>query len=129
VLAYNPGTDDLTRSGAMETTTFQAFKLAVIQATQLSRDAIHVYVGLAVFLAAALLFRKPLRSWLPWFAVLIVAVIVEVVDLRDDLLTRGRLRWLASTHDIVNTLFWPSVLLLLARWTTLFGKRGRDPSE
>jgi hypothetical protein len=70
-----------------------------------------------------------LRSWLPWFAVLIVAVIVEVVDLRDDLLTRGRLRWLASTHDIVNTLFWPSVLLLLARWTTLFGRRGRDPSE
>ena len=113
----------------MDPTTFQDFKMAVIRATELSRDAIHIYVGLAVFLIVAALFRRPLRSWLPWFAVLVVAVVVEVVDLRDDLITLGRPRWLASAHDIVNTLFWPTVLLLLARWTNLFGERKRDDAK
>ena len=101
----------------METTTFQALKLSIIAASQLSRDALHVYVGLATFVIAALVFRRSIRSWLPWFAVLVVAVLVEAVDLRDDLLTRGHLRWLASTHDLLNTMLWPTVLVLVARHT------------
>ena len=107
----------------MEPTTFQAIKLAIINASQLSRDALHVYVGLATFLLAALLFRRPLRSFAPLLAVVVVALLVEAVDLRDDLATRGYMRWLASTHDFVNTLFWPTVLLLLARFTRLMGER------
>lgn len=106
----------------MEPTTFQSIKLAIIAITSLSRDALHVYVGMAVFLAAALVFRRPLRAWLPLLAVVAVALLVEAVDLRDDLATRGRLRWIASTHDIVNTVFWPAVLMVLARFTRL----GRD---
>jgi hypothetical protein len=107
----------------METTPFQQVKLAIIAVTQLSRDTLHVYVGLSTLLVAALLFRRPLRSWAPLLAVVLVAVLVEVVDLRDDWITRGRLRWWASTHDFVNTLFWPTVLLLVARYTRLFGPR------
>jgi cell shape-determining protein MreD len=99
----------------METTTFQALKLSIIAASQLSRDALHIYVGLATFVVAALVFRRSIRSWLPLLAVLVVAMVIEAVDLRDDLLTRGRPRWLASTHDLLNTMVWPTVLFLVAR--------------
>jgi hypothetical protein len=110
----------------METTTFQSLKLAILAITHLSRDALHVYVGMTVFLLAALVFRRPLRSWLPLLAVFVVAALVEAVDLRDDLATRGRLRWIASTHDLINTMFWPAVLMFLARWTRLFAAARRD---
>jgi hypothetical protein len=111
----------------MHPTTFQSIKLSIIAASQLSRDALHIYVGLATWLVAAWLFRRPLRSYAPLLAVLLVAVLVEVVDLRDDWVTRGRLRWWASAHDLANTLFWPTVLLLATRYSRLFGSRGSEP--
>ena len=107
----------------METSAFQSFKLAVMSATDLSRDALHVHAGLAVFVLVALAFRRPLRSPLPWLAVLVVALLVEVVDLREDLSFYGRYRWGASAHDIVNTLAWPTLLMLLSR---LSGRRRID---
>ncbi len=109
----------------MEPTAFQSAKLAIVTFTDLGRDALHVYAGLATLFLAALLWRKPLRSWLPWLVVLAVAVVVEILDLRDDAATHGNLRWGASAHDIVNTLIWPTVILLLARRTTLFGPRAQ----
>lgn len=94
---------------------FQDLKLAMIGLTGLSRDALHVYIGLLVFLGVALLLRRPLRSWLPLAAVVIVALGAELLDLRNDLALHGRLRFGESTHDLVNTAFWPAVLMLLAR--------------
>jgi hypothetical protein len=111
----------------MQPTTFQSIKLSIIAASQLSRDSLHIYVGMTTWLAAAWLLRRPLRSWAPLVAVMVVALLVEVVDLRDDLITRGRLRWWASAHDFATTLFWPTVLLLVARWSRLFGPRGDEP--
>ncbi len=107
----------------MEPSTFQIAKVAIVTFTDLGRDALHVYAGLATLFLSALLLRKPLRSWLPWLMVLLVAVAAELLDLRDDSLTSGRLRWGASAHDIVNTLVWPTVILLLARKSRLFGPR------
>ena len=108
---------------AMDPTTFQSVKLGIMSVTGLDRDALHVYAGLSTLFISALVFRKPLRSWLPWLLVLAVAVAVELVDLRDDWVTRRRLQWGGSVHDIWNTLFWPSVILLLARCTKLFGPK------
>src|SRR5471030_1666390 len=105
----------------METSAAQAIKLAIVSATGLSKDTLHVYVGLAVFLAAALVLRKPLRSPLPWLVALVIAVLGEIVDMRDDISSLGYWRWAASVHDIVNTIFWPTVLLGLARFTRLLG--------
>ena len=99
----------------MKTSAFQSAKLAIISAAGLPKDALHIYVGLAVFLSVAVILRRPLRSLLPWFAVVAVACAGELLDRRDDLATLGRWRWDASLHDVVNTLFWPTVLLILAR--------------
>ncbi|MFZ2491744.1 MAG: hypothetical protein WA208_09680 [Thermoanaerobaculia bacterium] len=108
----------------IEPSPIQASKLAVIAATGLSRDALHVYVGLAVFLGASILSRRSIRSLVPWAIVLLVAILGEAVDLRDSLARAGRWRWEWGVRDIVNTVFWPTVLVVLARFTRAFGPHG-----
>jgi hypothetical protein len=104
----------------MQLSSVQSLKLAIASAVGLSKDALHVYVGLTVLFASAILMRKPVRSILPWLATLAVAVAIELLDMRDDILSLGRWRWKASLHDVLNTIFWPSVLLVLARLGLFF---------
>lgn len=105
----------------METSAVQSIKLVIIAATGLSKDALHIYVGLAAFLTSAAVLGKPLRSIVPWLVVVAIAIAGEVVDMRDDVASLGYWRWSASLHDILNTLFWPTVLMLLAKFGILIG--------
>lgn len=104
--------------------TFQVFKNSLVAIFGLSKDSLHVYVGLIVFLVVALLLRKRPRTLLPLLVVFIVACIGELLDMRDDLATLHRWRWRASVHDIVNTSFWPLVLTVLMRLNLLRIGRG-----
>ena len=97
----------------------QALKLDIVAFTGLSKDALHIYVGLGVSLLAAALFRRSIGTLRPWLAVLVVACGIECFDAFDDWVDLGHWRWKASLHDVVNTLFWPTVLTLLARYTRL----------
>ena len=92
---------------------FQSFKLQMLDLLGLSKDALHIYAGLAVFLVAAMLIRRPGRAWWALLAVALVAVGAELLDLRDDLRS-GEMQWSASAHDILNTMFWPAVVATLA---------------
>ncbi|AXQ31508.1 hypothetical protein D0B54_23725 [Solimonas sp. K1W22B-7] len=105
----------------MDITSFQSLKLSIMSVSGLDRDALHAYAGLGMLFASALVFRKSLRALLPWFMVAAMAVAVELLDFRDDMVTYGHLRWDYSAHDILNTLFWPTAILLLARRGILFG--------
>ena len=100
----------------MDTSVVQAIKLEALSTLGLSRDALHVYVGLGVYVAAAGLIRKSLRSSVPWVLVLVVAGLGEALDLWDDIANFGYWRWTLSLHDLANTLFWPSVIVLLVRF-------------
>lgn len=95
---------------------FQDLKYFLITSTGLSKDALHIYIGLTVFFLAALLTRRPLRAWLPLLVVVVAAFVGEALDLKDDLFQIGKWRWKAALHDIVNTVFWPFVIWLLAYW-------------
>jgi hypothetical protein len=97
----------------------QSLKLDIIGFSGLSKDALHVYLGLTVWLLAAALFRRSIATLRPWLAVLVVALGIEAFDAFDDWVDLGRWRYQASLHDIVNTMFWPTVLTLLARFTRL----------
>jgi hypothetical protein len=98
---------------------FQESKLALMSAVGLGRDALHIYVGLSVMLIAAALFRLPLRDWRPWTAALLAALAGEAWDLIDTAPGRRLGLLPRSWHDLWNTMFWPTVLLLLARYTKL----------
>jgi hypothetical protein len=100
----------------VETSWYQAAKLFLVATLGLSKDALHVHVGLGVFLLAALIFRRPLSSPIPVAAVILAALAGETLDMWDDVRSLGYWRWQASVGDVVNTIFWPLVLWALARW-------------
>ena len=95
----------------------QQAKLWMMDLVDLPKDALHIYVGLFVFLAAAALSRRPLGSRLPILAVLLVTLGGELWDVIDTRNAGWRVRWWWNWHDVWNTLFWPTVLFLLARYT------------
>ena len=103
----------------METSTAQSVKFTIVEISHLSKDAIHIYLGLGVFVVGL---PKAIQSSLvPWLAVLLVASLGEIVDMHDDIKTLGYWRWAASLHDVLNTVVWPTVLLILAQFTRLLG--------
>lgn len=100
----------------METSAYQLAKLHVVQAVGLSKDALHVYAGLLIFLGVILVFRKPMRSVVPLIAVVVAAAIAEAFDARDDIASLGHWRVGASAHDVINTVFWPAVFFIVAKF-------------
>jgi hypothetical protein len=100
----------------------QAAKLWLIEHVGLAKDALHVHIGLLLFVGSALLFRWPLRSWKPWAVAFAAALIGEAWDLRDSLSYHTRIDFWANFHDVWNTMLWPSLFVVLARTTSLFGR-------
>lgn len=101
----------------MAMSTFQSMKHEIIQFASLSKDALHIYVGMGVFLIGSALAQKGLRSLFAILAVVCVAALGELLDARDDIRMHGHWRVMASLHDFVNTVFWPLMLWLLARYS------------
>ena len=95
---------------------FQTAKLWLGGLIGLSKDALHVYVGLTVFLLTALLFRVPLRDVRPLAAVFLVAIAGEIWDLLERVSPDQDPFWAANWHDLWNTMFWPTMLFVLARF-------------
>jgi hypothetical protein len=98
----------------------QSAKLWLVHHLDLAKDALHIYVALTLFFGAALAFRWPLRSWKPWSVVLAAALAGEAWDLRDSLAYDTPIDLGANLKDVINTLFWPSLIMVLARTTRLF---------
>lgn len=92
-------------------------KILIIEATDLSRDALHIYVGLAVMLAVAILLRRSLADWRPIAAVALASVAGEAWDLFDTFRQGEPPTWSGNWKDIWNTTFWPAILFCLARFT------------
>ena len=91
-------------------------KIHVLNAVDLSRDAVHIYVGMAVLLLFVIIFQRGRFSFVSLVPVFVVAIIMAVFDLYDDSRTFGYLRWDASLHDVVNTVFWPVILVFVAKF-------------
>ena len=100
---------------AAHTSQYQLFKLRVLDMIPVSKDAAHVYIGMICLLFALLVLRIPLRSYRALIPGLVVALVMEVFDLRDDLVSVGHFRWGASVKDVVNTNLLPVLLVTVAR--------------
>jgi hypothetical protein len=103
----------------------EPIKTLLSEAVGLSKDALHLHLGLLVFLLAMVVFRRSAASLVPWLCVLALELGNELMDALHfhngvyDFTIAGGLK------DIVNTMLWPTILLLLARYTTLLVKRSR----
>ena len=96
---------------------FQSMKHEIVHFASLSKDALHIYVGMGAYLISAAFASKGLRSVFALAVVVLLAMLGELLDARDDLRKLGHWRYLSSLHDFANTLFWPLALWLLARYS------------
>lgn len=95
------------------TSAYQRLKLEFLALVHLSKDAVHVYIGVGCLLATLILMRRV--RWKALLPGLIVSLAMEVVDLRDNWRDDQQLHWRASAHDILNTNAIPVVLVALLR--------------
>lgn len=81
---------------------------------------LHVHAGLLIFVLAKLVTRRPLTSPIPLACVYAGELVNEIFDR----LHHGR--WMPdTTSDVINTVFWPTVIFVLLRWFA--GGSGRRP--
>jgi len=90
---------------------YSAAKGEIERVTGAQQELLHVHAGLAIFVLAALLLRKRMRSPLPLTCVVVFAALNEVFDW-----------WVGKPIDtaeplidFANTVVWPAVLFALAR--------------
>jgi len=100
----------------VETSAYQNLKLSFLEIVNLSKDAVHIHIGLVVFFLAVALWRRGRLDSLSLIPVFLLAGVMEALDLRDDLASFGYMRWSASLHDLINTVVWPTLVVVLSKW-------------
>jgi hypothetical protein len=95
---------------------FEEHKLSIVASVGLGKDALHIYFGLALFLAVRLIWRRRGGGLIAWAAVLVMACGGEWLDLQAEISRSAIQPDAAHWHDIWNTMFWPTVLLIVGRW-------------
>ena len=109
---------------------FETFKLGVIAATGLDKDALHIYVGVSVYVLSLLILRpiikrQGIRSFIALIVVTGVALAGEYLDNRYIIVPKGFSALgseaiKASIHDLINTCLLSYVLFALMNWTKMF---------
>lgn len=95
---------------------FEARKFTIVESTGLDKDALHVYFGMTLFLLVRLCWRWR-GGWLvAWLAVLAMACGGEWLDMTAEASRSAIQPDAAHWHDIWNTIFWPTVLLIVGQW-------------
>ena len=100
-----------------------AMKTDLSELLHLSKDALHIHIGIGLYLAAMLAFRRGPGSWWPWLAVLGFELLNEAIDIFHH--GFSHLEVSGSIKDLLNTMFWPSVVLTVAR---IQARRSRGPA-
>lgn len=95
---------------------FQEQKLWLVTSADLSKDTLHVYLGMALFLLVRLVWRWRGGWFAAWLAVLAMACGGEWLDMTAEASRSAIQPDAAHWHDIWNTMFWPTILLLVGRW-------------
>lgn len=85
---------------------------AIGASTGASDTLLHVHGGLVVLFLARLVTRRSLATWTPFLCVLAAAILKELADR----IAHGVWRPHDSLFDIINTLFWPGILMIGLRW-------------
>ncbi|MDN5565697.1 MAG: hypothetical protein L0G25_02755 [Psychrobacter sp.] len=109
---------------------FTVFKINIIEATGLAKDALHIYVGVGVYLLCLLILRpilknQSIRSFTALIVVTGVAIAGEYLDNRHIIVPKGIFALesndiKASIHDLINTCLLAYVLFALNKWTRIF---------
>jgi len=85
--------------------------------TGASDTLLHVHAGLAILFLARIVTRRSLATPVPF----LIVCAAELANELMDYLSYGDWRWHDTSFDVVNTLFWPLMLMIGLRL-----RRARD---
>lgn len=91
---------------------YRSISPALGTSTGASDSLLHVHGGMIILLFARIATRRSLATWTPFLCVLAAAIAKEVADR----FAHGIWRPSDSGLDILNTIFWPLVLMVGLRW-------------
>ena len=100
--------------GAM--TSWHQAKLFAEHALAISHDALHVLVGIPVWLLVALIVRRPVSSWTPLLWLAGLTAFNEMVDVWTDQWPDPGMQIGEAAKDFGLTMLMPSLLMLAARY-------------
>lgn len=93
---------------------YNTLKTQLSEFLGITKDALHIHIGLAIFLGVALVFRRSLASWIPWLVLLAFELVNELMDIFHEGIAGFAMG--DSLKDVLNTMFWPTVVFIAARW-------------
>lgn len=109
---------------------FYLFKNGVVDATGLDKDALHMYVGIGVYLLSLILLRPifkkySVRAFIALIMVTAIALLGEYLDNRQTITELGlaglqAAEIKASIHDVVNTCMLSYIIYGFTVWTKTF---------
>ncbi|WP_447931369.1 hypothetical protein [Sphingopyxis fribergensis] len=91
---------------------YRPLSWALGESTGASDSLMHVHGGMIVLFLARLATRRSLATWTPFLFVLAAAIAKEIADR----IAHGAWRMPDSGFDVLNTIFWPFVLMVGLRW-------------
>lgn len=104
--------------------------MSIIEATGLAKDALHIYVGVGVYLLCLVLLRpiiksQGIRAFVALIVMTCIALLGEYLDNRETIESLGltglnRKQIVASIRDLINTCMLSYVLYGLNKWTKIF---------
>ena len=99
--------------GAMGT--WHQGKLFVEHSLTISHDALHLLVGVLLWIVLGLVLRRPLHTWRPWLWLLAAALWNEAVDLWVEQWPDPGQQYGEGAKDLLLTMAVPTLIMLTAR--------------
>lgn len=90
------------------------YKMRLVEAVGLTNDAMHIHGSLIILLGSAIILHRRPDSFWCWLIVLAAELFNEYADLHGE--APGEATIDAAMHDLYNTMFWPTIILLLGRF-------------
>lgn len=94
---------------------YQQLKSEILSVVGLSKDSVHLYIGVGCFLLSILVLRFAPTAYRSLILGLVVSLAMEAMDLRDNVRYRETTRLMASLHDLVNTNLLPYLIVVSLR--------------
>lgn len=94
---------------------YNALKTDLAGFLGITKDALHIHIGLAIFFGLVVVLRRSPSSILPWLGLLAFELVNELMDIFHWHLGTFSFEIGDSLKDVINTMLWPTVALLTFR--------------
>jgi hypothetical protein len=96
-------------------TSWHEGKLFVEHTVAINHDALHIIIGVLVWLGIALVMRRSVSTKFPWLWLLALILWNETVDLWTEQWPDAGMQYGEGAKDVLLTMFVPTVLMFAAR--------------